>query len=38
MAVWALGEIAPDEARALAADALAAEGDEDVRAEWRACL
>jgi epoxyqueuosine reductase len=38
MAVWALGELAPDEARTRAAEALAAEGDEDVKAEWRACL
>ncbi len=37
MAVWALGTIAPDEARMLAADALSHEEDESVREEWRYC-
>ena len=35
MAVWALGELAPQEARARAGAALEAEADEDVREEWR---
>jgi len=35
MAVWALGELAPDEARAMAADALANEEDEYIKTEWR---
>ncbi len=34
MAVWALGELAPDEARARAPSALATEDDEHVRREW----
>jgi epoxyqueuosine reductase len=33
-AVWALGRLAPDEARERAPGALAGEGDESVRAEW----
>ena len=37
MAVWALGTMAPDEARMLAADALSREEDESVREEWRYC-
>ena len=36
MAVWALGELAPSEARARASAAIASEADEDVRDEWRA--
>jgi len=35
MAVWALGELAPDEARAMADTAIADEEDEAVQAEWR---
>ncbi|PKQ01952.1 MAG: tRNA epoxyqueuosine(34) reductase QueG [Alphaproteobacteria bacterium HGW-Alphaproteobacteria-12] len=35
MAVWALWRLAPDEARGIAAAALEAEEDEDVREEWR---
>lgn len=35
MAVWALGELTPDAARALAPASLETETDEDVRAEWR---
>ena len=35
MAVWALGELAPDEARATAKAVLAAEEDEAVKAEWQ---
>ncbi|MEQ8826289.1 MAG: tRNA epoxyqueuosine(34) reductase QueG [Parvibaculum sp.] len=37
MAVWALGELAPDDARRRAGAALEREEDEDVRAEWRYC-
>jgi epoxyqueuosine reductase len=36
MAVWALNELAPDEARACAPAALTQEEDEDVLNEWRA--
>jgi hypothetical protein len=36
MAVWALNELAPEEARALARAALTHEEDEAVREEWRA--
>jgi len=36
MAIWALGELAPDEARRLASAALANEEDEAVIEEWRA--
>ncbi|MGB5949139.1 MAG: tRNA epoxyqueuosine(34) reductase QueG [Parvibaculum sp.] len=35
MAVWALGELAPGEARCRATDALANEDDEGVREEWQ---
>ena len=35
MAVWALGELAPGEARTRAPDALTHEEDEDVKAEWQ---
>ena len=35
MAVWALGELAPGEARNRATDALAHEDDEGVREEWQ---
>ena len=35
MAVWALGELAPDDARAMAVAALAHEEDEAVKAEWQ---
>lgn len=38
MAVWALGELAPDDARTMAAAALAHEEDEAVKAEWQAFL
>lgn len=38
MAIWALTEIAPDEARALSATALTTEEDEDVRVEWNNVL
>jgi len=38
MAVWALSELQPDEARTRAAAASAAEEDEAVKAEWQACL
>src|SRR5581483_10867111 len=37
MAVWALNELAPLEAGARAARALAVEEDEAVREEWRYC-
>jgi epoxyqueuosine reductase len=36
MAVWALGELMPDEARSLAAEAYAREEDAGVKEEWRA--
>ncbi|HEY4343606.1 MAG TPA: tRNA epoxyqueuosine(34) reductase QueG [Parvibaculum sp.] len=35
MAVWALGELAPDDARSRASDALVSEPDEHVREEWK---
>jgi hypothetical protein len=35
MAVWALGELMPDEARILAPAALALEEDDGVKEEWR---
>ncbi len=38
MAVWALGELDPAEARARAPAAIASEEDEDVRDEWRAFI
>lgn len=34
MAVWALGRLAPDEARGIASERMAAEEDENVRDEW----
>ena len=37
-AVWALARLAPDEASALAAGALAREGDQTVREEWEAAV
>jgi hypothetical protein len=35
MAVWALGRLAPGDARERAGKALEKEEDEDVRGEWR---
>ena len=37
-AIWALSRLAPDEVRAAARPALAAEDDEEVREEWLAAL